>query len=320
MEEQNRGRNLKKFLGSVYSGPIFAILILGIFLSLYSPQFLQASNFINVGNQIAINIIIAVGMTILITSGGIDLSVGANVALTGVLIALYFRSAPDEGSALLGILIGLGCGVVLGTINGLIVAFLKAPPFITTLGTMGVFRGFALILSGGRPLMGINQNFIQTFSGFWGHFPKQALIALIIAGAGGFVLNRTTLGRIAQAMGGNESTVRISGIPVALYKVVLYALTGVMAALGGMVLTSMMAVAEPIAGQFYELDAVAVVVMGGTMLQGGKGTVLGTLLGAFLLGIIRNGLNIIGVPANYQQLFIGLIIMAAVIVGNKKGE
>lgn len=307
-----------EFFNSVYSGPIIAICILALFLSIFSPQFLKVTNFVNISNQIAINIIIAVGMTILIISGGIDLSVGANVALTGVIIALYFRAVPDGGSPLVGILIGVGVGALLGAINGVIVAYLKAPPFITTLGTMGVFRGFALVFSGGRPLMGINPEFVGIFSGFIGRVPLQFIIALLIALIGAFLLDRTSLGRIAQCMGGNEKTLRVSGIPVELYKVLMYVLTGVLAAMGGMVLTSMMEVAEPIAGQFYELDAVAVVVMGGTLLQGGKGTVLGTVLGAVLLGIVRNGLNMVGVPANYQQLFVGLIIMIAVVSGSRR--
>lgn len=310
----------KRFLLSEYSGPTIAILVIGIFLSIFSPQFLKLTNFINISNQIAINIIIAVGMTILITSGGIDLSVGANVALSGVIIALYFRAAPDGGSPFIGILIGLGMGMLLGAINGVIVAYLKAPAFITTLGTMGVFRGFALVFSGGRPLMGINTDFINTFSGFVGAIPKQFIIAVLIALLGGFVLNHTSMGRIAKCMGGNERTLRVSGIPVEVYKVLMYMITGVLASIAGMVLTSMMAVAEPIAGQFYELDAVAVVVMGGTLLQGGKGTVFGTLLGAILLGVVRNGLNMIGVPANYQQLFVGLIIMIAVISGSRRKQ
>ncbi len=312
----NRISNFLK--NSVYSGPVVAILFFGIILSVYSPHFLKAVNFINISNQIAINIIIAVGMTILVTSGGIDLSVGANVALTGVIIALYFRGVPTGGSPLIGVLIGLSSGAVIGLINGLLVTLLNAPPFIATLGTMSVFRGIALVLSGGRPLMGINPGFVGIFSGFAGPVPIQFLIALLMSAAGYVVLNHMQIGRYAQAIGGNERAVKVSGLPVNRYKLLLYVLTGILAAIGGMVLMSMMDVAEPIAGQFYELDAVAVVVMGGTLMQGGRGTIIGTLLGAILLGIVRNGLNIVGVPANYQQLFVGLIIMIAVIAGSKR--
>lgn len=309
-------------LSSVYAGPMIGIVVISVFLSIASPRFLHINNFVNIGNQIAVNIIIATGMTILITSGGIDLSVGANLALSSVLIALYFRAFPgaEGGSPIIGVLIGLGAGAVLGLFNGLIVAYLNAPPFITTLGTMGVFRGLALVLSGGRPLMGINETFVSLFRGFIGPVPTQVVIALAVAGIGAFILNRTTVGRVAQALGGNEDCVRISGGRTTLYKLVLYTLTGMLAATGGLVLTSMMAVAEPIAGLFYELDAVAVVVMGGTLLSGGFGTIFGTLLGAALLGIVRNGLNMLGISAIFQQLIIGLIIMLAVIAGSRRRQ
>ena len=305
---------------SSLSGPVIAILFFSLLLSVYSPHFLQAANFINISNQIAINIILAVGMTILITSGGIDLSVGANVAITGVLIALYFRGSETGGNAFIGVLIGLGSGAFIGFVNALLVTVLKAPPFIATLGTMSVFRGLALVLSGGRPLMGINETFVGYFSGFVGSVPLQFIIALLIVGSGYIILNHTQIGRYAQAVGGNEKAVRVSGLPVNRIKTALYVLTGILAAVGGMVLTCMMEVAEPIAGNLYELDAVAVVVMGGTLMQGGKGSIIGTLLGAVLLGIVRNGLNIVGVPANYQQLFVGLIIMISVIATSRKHQ
>ena len=314
----NRVQNF--FKTSSLSGPVIAILFFSVLLSVYSPHFLQASNFINISNQIAINIILAVGMTILITSGGIDLSVGANVALTGVLIALYFRGSETGGSPFIGVLIGLGSGAFIGLVNGLLVTLLKAPPFIATLGTMSVFRGLALVFSGGRPLMGINDTFVSYFSGFVGAVPLQFIIALLIVATGFIILNHTRTGRYAQAVGGNEKAVRVSGLPVNRIKLVLYVLTGVLAAIGGMVLTSMMEVAEPIAGNLYELDAVAVVVMGGTLMQGGRGSIVGTLLGAVLLGIVRNGLNIVGVPANYQQLFVGLIIMISVVATSRKHQ
>ena len=168
--------------------------------------------------------------------------------------------------------------------------------------------------------MGINETFVSLFRGFIGPVPTQVVIALAVAGIGAFILNRTTVGRVAQALGGNEDCVRISGGRTTLYKLVLYTLTGMLAATGGLVLTSMMAVAEPIAGLFYELDAVAVVVMGGTLLSGGFGTIFGTLLGAALLGIVRNGLNMLGISAIFQQLIIGLIIMLAVIAGSRRRQ
>jgi ribose transport system permease protein len=162
---------------------------------------------------------------------------------------------------------------------------------------------------------------VSTFTGFIGGVPKQFVIALLLAAAGGFILKRTTIGRVAEVMGGNERCAVVTGLPTRPYKVLFYVVTGVLAGIGALMLTSMMAVAEPIAGQFYELDAVAVTVIGGTNLMGGFGTVTGTVVGAVLLGIVRNGLNLVGVPANYQQLIVGLIILIAVIgVGRGKEQ
>lgn len=301
--------------GRPYIGPLTATLLMAVALSIVSPHFLDANNFVNIANQITVNIILAVGMTILITSGGIDLSVGANIALTGVIVAQFFRNVPDPGffNALGGVGIGLAVGAILGLVNGVIVAYLNAPPFITTLGTMSVFRGLALVFSGGRPLMGINPSFVSGFTGFIAGVPKQFLLALAVVAAGGYLLNRTTIGRVATVMGGNERCALVSGLPTRGYKVLFYVITGILGGIGALMLTAMMAVAEPIAGNFYELDAVAVVVIGGTNLMGGFGTVTGTLVGAILLGIVRNGLNLLGVPANFQQLIVGLIIMIAVV-------
>ncbi len=308
-------RTLSWLKSRPYIGPLAATIAMALALSVISPRFLDANNFVNIANQITVNIILAVGMTILITSGGIDLSVGANIALTGVIVAQFFRTISDPGviNALAGVGIGLTIGALLGLINGVIVAYLAAPPFITTLGTMSVFRGLALVLSGGRPLMGINPSFVSTFTGFVAGVPKQFLLALLMVATGGYLLNRTTIGRVATVMGGSERCAVVSGLPTRAYKVLFYVITGILGGIGALMLTAMMAVAEPIAGNFYELEAVAVVVIGGTNLMGGFGTVIGTLVGAVLLGIARNGLNLLGVPANFQQLIVGLIIMIAVV-------
>ena len=307
----------RKRISGTNIGLIFAILILSSFLSLASPYFLKINNFINIGNQIAINIIIATGMTLVVCSGGIDLSVGSNVALTGVIVALFFYAVgPGPFSILLGILVGIGVGVLVGLLNGIFVSILNIPPIITTLGTMGVIRGLALVFSGGRPLMGMPDGFLALASGFICGVPKSVIVAVLIAIIGSIILDRTILGRFAQALGGNERCVVVSGIDSRKYKIIIYTVGGALAAISGIALTSMMATAEPIAGAWYELDAIAVVVMGGTNLEGGKGSIPGTVLAALLLGITRNGLNIMGVPANYQQLLVGIIILIAVIAGS----
>lgn len=307
------------FLGN-YIGIIGAIIVIGIFLSFASPYFLKANNFVNIGNQIAINLIIAVGMTLVITSGGIDLSVGANVALTGIVVALYFSIAGDDPHIIfLGLLLGIVVGSCIGLVNGAIINRLNVPPFITTLGTMVAFRGLALVLSNGRVLYGMPKGFESVFAGFvWGGIPKPVIAAIVTSIVGVFLLNNTTLGRYIKALGGNEQCVRVNGINIKRIKIIIYALGGAMASISGLALTSMMNAAEPIAGNFYELDAIAVVVMGGTNLMGGKGTVVGTILGALLLGVVRNGLNIMRVAPNYHQLVVGVIILAAVIAGSRK--
>jgi ribose transport system permease protein len=309
------------FLGN-YIGIIGAIIVIGIFLSFASPYFLKANNFVNIGNQIAINLIIAVGMTLVITSGGIDLSVGANVALTGIVVALYFSSVGDDPYMIfLGLLLGVMVGSGIGLVNGFIINRLNVPPFITTLGTMVAFRGLALVLSNGRVLYGMPKGFESVFAGFvWGGIPKPVIAAIVTSIIGVFLLNNTTLGRYIKALGGNEQCVRVNGINIKKIKIIIYALGGAMASISGLALTSMMNAAEPIAGNFYELDAIAVVVMGGTNLMGGKGTVVGTILGALLLGVVRNGLNIMRVPPNYHQLVVGAIILAAVIAGSRKSS
>jgi len=303
-----------------YRGSLIGIVVFFIVLSILSPVFLSMNNFVNIFNQITVNAIIAAGITLLIISGGIDLSVGSILALCGIFTANYFRNAPAGGSVLVGILIGVVVGVSCGLFNGLLIAYLHIPPFIATLGTMSIFRGMALVFSGGRPLMDLNERYINLFTGFLGPLPKQFVLAILVSLLLYFVLERTSVGRVAFALGGNERCVMISGINIKTYKLLFYGLSGLLAALGGMVLTSMIAAAEPIAGMNYEMDAIAVVVMGGTSMEGGKGNILGTLLGAILLGIVRNGLNLLGVDANYQQLFIGLIIMIAIVSGSSKKD
>jgi ribose transport system permease protein len=303
-----------------YVGILGAIVVISIFLSIASPYFLKINNFVNIGNQIALNLIIAVGMTLVITIGGIDLSVGANVALTGIVVALYFYAVGGSTIAVIGgLLVGLGVGIGIGTINGLIITRLNVPPFIATLGGMVAFRGLALVLSNGRVLYGLPKSFESVVGGFIASaVPKSIIVASIVAAIAVFLLNKTTLGRHVKAIGGNEQCVKVCGINIHRLKMITYIIGGAMASISGLALTSMMNAAEPNAGNFYELEAIAVVVMGGTNLMGGKGTVVGTILGALLLGLVRNGLNIMKVPPNFHQLIVGLIILGAVMAGSTR--
>lgn len=310
---------LRRGIPMNYIGLLTINIAISIFLSLVSPYFLNIKNFINIGNQIAINLLIAVGMTLLICSGGIDLSVGSNVALTGVVSAIFFQNVNTNTiTILLGLILGLVTGVMIGLINGVLVSTLKVPPFIATLGTMGVFRGLALIFSGGRPLMGMPDSFLSIFSGFLAGIPKPVIAAIVVSFVGVYLMNKTILGRFIKAIGGNEKCVQVCGVSIEKYKIIIYTLEGGLGAVSGLALTSMMATAEPIAGLWYELEAIAVVVMGGTSLRGGKASILGTVLAALLLGIVRNGLNIMMVPANYHQLLVGVIIFIAITISGRQ--
>lgn len=300
-----------------YIGLLFAIILLSTLLTLTASNFLDTANFVNIGNQIAINLIIAVGMTIVITTGGIDLSVGANVALTGIIAASVLKKLePGLESAMVSIFVGIAIGMLIGIINGTLITRLSLPPFIATLGMMITVRGVALIYSNGRVVYGLHENFLNLFSGFYGPIPKPIVVAAVVCILGIFILNKTIVGRYAIAIGGNERCVEVCGINVNKYKMIVYAISGSLAAISGLTLTSMMNAAEPIAGNLYELDAIAVVVMGGTSLTGGKGSVIGTLLGALLLGIVRNGLNLMQVQPYYHQLVTGIIILFSVVINS----
>ncbi|MFP4430384.1 MAG: ABC transporter permease [Spirochaetaceae bacterium] len=306
-------------ISGTYVGLILAIVATSVALSIASPFFLTWVNFVNISNQIAVNLIIAVGMTIIITTEGIDLSVGSNVAVTGVVVGLLFRvMAGGPWALLVGIIVGVGTGVVIGLLNGTMINAIGVPPFIATLGMMVALRGVALILSQGRVLFDIPPLFETTFSGFIFGFPRPILIAFMAVILGHIILHHTPIGRYGMAVGGNERCAAVTGLAVKKIKYAVYAMGGGLAALSGLTLTGMMSAAEPIAGVFYELDAVAVVVMGGTSLQGGRGSVVGTALGALFLGVVRNGLNLLRVPAYYQQLLVGIVILVAVLASSRK--
>lgn len=302
-----------------YIGLILAIFVSSIGLAIASPYFLSWVNVVNITNQIAVNTIIAVGMTIVITTEGIDLSVGSIVAMSSVAMASIMRLLPSgPAAAIVGIVSGIALGVAAGLVNGVLINAIGVPPFIATLGMMVSLRGLALIISNGRVIFNLPGEFETVFSGFvFGIFPRPIIIALVAVFLGYVYLNHTPFGRYGTAIGGNERCATVAGITIHRVKYVVYAISGALAALSGLTLTGMMSAAEPIAGVFFELDAVAVVVMGGTSLQGGRGTVFGTFLAALLLGIIRNGLNLLQVPAYYQQLLVGFFILVAVLAGSR---
>ncbi len=298
-------------------GLLLVLILLATVFSILSPlvlgeqYFLDTRNLIQVALQAAINAIIAVGMTYVITTGGIDLSVGSTVALGGIVVANLLKNG---GTPFTALLVGIGVGILCGIVNGLLITRANLPPFIATLGTMGIFRGLALIISEGRPIYGLPQEFIRTFAGQVGPIPIPVIVALITAVIFGFIFVRTKVGEYTVAIGGNEETARLSGINVRRYKLIVYSISGALCGLAAVVLTARMSAAEPIAGNGFELDAIAATVMGGTSLSGGEGNILGTIIGALFTSLVRNGMNIFNVQAYWQQVVIGAVIVLAVVI------
>ena len=292
-------------------GTLLGLIGLSIVLWIMTPYFLTVSNLLNVAQQTSINAIIAVGMTFVIITAGIDLSVGSLVAFSGVVLASVLQAGVPLPIA---ILVGLGVGLFCGMINGLLITHGRIPPFISTLGMMSVARGAALLYTKGRPVSGFSENFRYLATGEIFHIPVPVIIMGVVYIIAHFVLNRTKLGRYAYAIGGNEEAAILSGINVKLYKTMVYALCGMLSGLAALILTARLNSAQPIAGNMYELDAIAATVIGGTSLMGGEGTVLGTLIGALIMGVLRNGLNLLGVSSFIQQIVIGSVIIIAVLL------
>ncbi|MDI3481753.1 MAG: ribose transport system permease protein [Tepidanaerobacteraceae bacterium] len=292
-------------------GIIAALVVLCIIMAILSPTFLTVTNLLNILQQISIISIIAVGMTFVIILGGIDLSVGSLVALTGLVMAGLMK---NEGvSVWLSIIIGLLCGCLLGLINGFNVAQIKLPPFIATLGMMSLARGAAFTISGGQPIYTLPKPFLE-ISGKIGIVPIPAIIMILVFLIAGYVLKYTKLGRYTYAIGGNETASILSGINVKLYKMIVYTISGLCCAISSVLLTAKLDSAVPVAADGYELDAIAAVVIGGTSMMGGEGKLLGTFIGALIIGVVNNGLNLLTVPQGPQRMVKGAIIIIAVAI------
>lgn len=292
-------------------GLLLALLVLAAVLSLLSNRFLTQSNIINVLRQISINAIIACGMTVVIISRGIDLSVGSLLAFTGVLGA---GLAVGGVNPYVAIGAALGAGVLLGTFNGAFIAYARIAPFIVTLAGLTIFRGMALAYTDGRPITGLPPVFFSLGYGTLLGIPAPIWVMVLMLGLTHTILRYTALGRAIYAIGGNEEAARLSGIPVARVKLFCYAFSGFTAALAAVILTGRLNSAQPSAGVMFELDAIAAVVVGGTSLFGGRGGVGGTLIGALIIGVINNGMNLLNVPSFYQQIVKGGVILAALLI------
>jgi ribose transport system permease protein len=286
------------------------LIVIFAVLSIVAPSFLTADNLFNLGSQTSVNAVMAVGVTLVIITGGIDLSVGSVAALSGVVGVMLMASFGF--SPLIGILGGILIGAIAGVVNGLLVSVVGLPPFIATLGMLSVARGLVLIATGAVAVFGAPDSFRLLGQGVIGIIPIPIVLIAIVAIGGHFVLTRTKLGRYAYVMGSNMEAARLSGVPVKKYTTSVYVLSGALAGLGGMIAASRIWSGQPNFGEGLELDVIAAVVIGGASLFGGRGTVLGSLIGAFLVAVIRNGAIQLDINTFYQNVLIGVIIWLAV--------
>jgi ribose transport system permease protein len=298
-------------------GIYFGFLFIFIIFSLLSPHFLKSKNISNILVQSSILAIIAVGETIVILTGGIELSVGSVVAFTSLSSA--YMIVEMELPIGFGIFVALFFSGIIGLINGVIVSYGRVPSFITTLGMMSIARGGALALKSGQPIAGIPTGYERlATTDLLGVIPIFIPYTIIIYLMGFLFLGKTRGGRYIYAIGGNRDSARLSGVKVRVYETLAYVICGLLAGVGGILLTARLDYATPIAGFGYELDVIAATVIGGTSLAGGEGFIFGTLLGAVMIGTLRNGLTLLNVSSYYQQIIIGLVIIGAVFLDRIK--
>jgi ribose transport system permease protein len=323
MTANNYKNNLNKFQS------LIALIILCIVLGLLSDKFFTASNGVNVLRQIAVNICVATGMTMIVLTAGIDLSVGSVLALCGAITAGLLKNGWQfptldlfVGFTILGaILCAIFIGAFLGFFNGLVITKFKVPPFVATLAMLTIARGFTMLYTEGHPISNLGTSFAYIGAGSFIGIPIPVWIATVVVLIAVFITKKTKLGRYIYAIGGNENAAKLSGISISRVKLIVYSLGATLAAIGGIIVTSRLDSAQPNAGISYELDAIAAVVIGGTSLNGGRGSIWGTVIGAIIIGVLNNGLVLLNVSPFWQQVVKGAVILLAVIIdkiGNKK--
>ena len=299
------------------SGSLIGLVVLFVVIACLNSSFIDPGNLKNLLRQVSINALISFGMTFVILTGGIDLSVGSILALSSALMGSFIVGGLDP---IFGIVLACLIGAALGAVNGLVITCGKVAPFIATLATMTIFRGMTLVYTNGNPISGLTENeaFLNFGQGYFLELPVPAVMMLIMFGILYFILHKTPLGRKTYAVGGNEKVSYIAGIKINRIKIFAYTITGMLCGMAGAILTSRLNSAQPTAGTGYELDAIAAVVLGGTSLSGGKGRIVGTLVGALIIGTLNNGLNILNVSSFYQQVVKGIVILLAVLMDRKK--
>jgi len=309
---------------------LIALIMLCLVISLLSDKFLTATNAWNVMRQISVNICISVGMTLVVLTAGIDLSIGSVLALCGAITAGLLKNGIEMpssnlyiGFTILGATVaGLLVGSLLGWFNGWTITKFKVPPFVATLAMLTIARGLTMLWTKGFPITGLGEKFAYLGTGWFIGIPLPVWISGIIVFIAVVITNKTKLGRYIYAIGGNENAATLSGINIKKIKIAVYTIAGALAAVGGLLVTSRLDAAQPNAGTGYELDSIAAVVIGGTSLSGGRGSVLGTVLGAVIIGVLNNGLVLLNVSPFWQQVVKGFVILIAVVIdkANAKNE
>lgn len=305
---------VKDFLGK--NTALVGLIVLMLIITVIDINFIQISNLSNVLRQVSINGLIALGMTFVILTGGIDLSVGSIFALTGAVLTKMLLSGVDP---IIAIILTLILGAFLGLVNGILISYGKLQAFIATLGTMTLYRGITRVFMDGRPITGFKSDLVNEIGrGYFLGIPIPTIILIFAIVIVGFILKKTIFGKEVYAVGGNETAARFSAININKVKIKVYTISGFLTTIASIILASRLNSTQPNAGLGYELDAIAAVVLGGTSLAGGRGRVFGTVVGILIIGFLNNGLNILGVTSFYQDVVKGVVILLAVLIDRKK--
>ncbi|WP_284693987.1 ribose ABC transporter permease [Paraclostridium ghonii] len=316
VSQENKQMDLKSILLKYKS--LVGLLLLIVVVSILSPSFLSSRNILNILRQTSVNAIIAAGMTFVILTGGIDLSVGSVLALSGAFAASILASGQ---SIVVAVIAAIVCGAVVGFLNGFVIAKGKLQPFIATLATMTILRGVTLVFTDGKPITLGSNDLAMAFGKIGGGtllgIPSPVIITILVFVACYYILNKTKMGRYTYALGGNEEATKLSGLNTDKIKIWVYTISGILSSIAGIIITSRLYSAQPTAGTGYELDAIAAVVLGGTKLTGGKGKITGTIIGALIIGVLSNALNILDVSSYYQMMVKGIVILIAVLLDRK---
>lgn len=311
-QKKDMGKILRQF------GLLFVALFIIILMSFLSPVFLTSQNITNILRQISLNGILSVGMTFVILTGGIDLSVGSVVGITGVIVGSLLQNGTNW---LVACLAALVLSVICGAINGWLIAYVGFQPFIATLSTMTIGRGFALAYSNGKPYTISDPTFIKIGQGYLGSIPIPIILLVIFCAIGLIILMMTTFGRYVFAIGGNKSAARLSGVRTRRVELFVFVISSVCAWMVGLILAARISSGQPTAGESYEMDAIAATAIGGTSMSGGIGSLTGTIIGFIIIGLLSNSMNLMNINSFYQQIVKGLLIIIAVFLDMKtKGK